>query len=360
VSAALLRRVVAARTALLLDPRTAFFGALTMRLRLEVSDEVPTAATDGARIVFNEEFCAPLSDSALRGLLVHEVMHVANGHPWRRDARDPKRWNIACDYAINGELVACGFELPAGGLLDPQYTGKPSEWIYDRLPAELPEEQPGGVLDASGDEDAPTEADWKVAVQQAAQVCAARGELPAGLKRFAEKAAAPRADWRSALLRFVQLAARDDYTWRRPAARYVSHGLYLPSLRSERMGRLAVAIDVSGSVDAVLLSQFAAELQSILDDCRPEAIDVLYCDARIQRRDSFGPGDSVQLEACGGGGTDFRPVFAELEDEQPVALVYLTDLYGTFPPHAPDYPVLWGVTDDAPTGAPFGELVAVQ
>ena len=65
----------------------------------------------------------------------------------------------------------------------------------------------------------------------------------------------------------------------------------------------------------------------------------------------------------GGGGTDFRPFFAELERAGAAAdngiAVYLTDGFGAFPPKPPNGPTLWVVT---PGGLPlekfpFGETV---
>lgn len=364
------KAVLQARAALVLD--SPFFGALALRLRLEEDASCDTAWTDGQSIGYNPEFVESLSAAQLVGLIAHEVMHVAAGHPWRRDGRDAKRWNIAADYTINGTLTDAGMQLPAGALLDAQYTGKGAEWIFDRLPAEgddgsgtgsggagEPEPSPAGeVRDAPTDDDAPTEAEWSQAVQQAANVAKARGSLPGALERFAAAAASPAVDWRAALARFVQLAAKNDYSWQRPNVRHLARGLYLPALRSEAMGRLAVAVDVSGSVDPVQLEQFAAEIRGIAEQCRPEAVDVLYCDSRVQKRETFEEGDRVELRACGGGGTDFRPVFEALAGEEPPAcLVYLTDLYGRFPDAAPEFPVLWAATSTAP--APWGERVAV-
>lgn len=370
--------VLQARAALVLD--SPFFGALALRLALEEDPSCDTAWTDGKRIGYNPEYVAQLRPSQLAGLLAHEVMHVASGHPWRRDGREAKRWNVACDYAINEALAASGFELPDGGLRDPQYAGKPSEWIYDRLPATAPDGSGSGaagaggsagdgpsapageVRDAPGPEDpgAPTEAEWKQAVQQAANVAKARGSLPGALERFAKEAAEPRVDWRSVLHRFAQSVARDDYTWRAPSARYLARGLYLPALRSEAMGRIAVAVDTSGSVDEVQLSQFAAEINAIAAELQPQGIDVLYCDRRINRRASFDAGEPVELQPCGGGGTDFRPVFEALQDDgaAPACLVYLTDLDGPFPTDPPGYPVLWAATSRRV--APFGETVRIS
>lgn len=365
-----MKSLLQARAALIYD--APFFGALALRLKLQEDPSCETAWTDGATIGYNPDFVASLSASELAGLLAHEVLHVAAGHPWRRDGRDAKRWNIACDYSINETLKASGFQLPGGALLDSQYAGKGSEWIYDRLPADDdgngsgsgsgngsgdPKPAPAGeVRDAPEDDGAPSEEEWRQAVQQAANVAKARGNLPGELDRFAKAAAAPAVDWKSVLARFAQQAAKADYTWRQPSTRYLARGLYLPALRSESMGRIAIAVDTSGSVDDVQLSQFSAEINAIAAELKPEAIDVLYCDRRINRRETFEAGDVVTLKPCGGGGTDFRPVFEALEaDDAPACLVYLTDLDGPFPSEAPAYPVLWAATSH--DVAPFGETV---
>ena len=363
--------VLSARTALVLD--SPFFGALALRLALQEDPTCDTAWTDGQSIGYNPAFIDSLTHPQLLGLLAHEVMHVASGHPWRREGRDAKRWNRAADYAINGTLQAAGFELPECGLLDPQYTGKSAEWIYDRLPAE-PQDGSGSGSGSGGNDpapagevrdapdpatkpEAPTEAEWREAVQQAAAVAEGRGELPGALRRFAKDAVAPAVDWRSVLHRFASETARADYSWTRPSARYLARGLYLPALYSVDMGRIVVAVDVSGSVDEVLLTKFAAELNAIASELRPAEVEVIYCDARVQGRESFLPGDTIELHACGGGGTDFRPVFDAVE-EAPACLVFLTDLYGRFPEEAPEYPVLWASTSRAT--APWGETVRVD
>lgn len=356
------RKILQARTALLYE--APFFGALALRLQLQEDASCDTAWTDGKSIGYNPEFVESLSHSELTALVAHEVMHVASGHPWRRSGRDPQRWNEAADYAINGELAAAGFTLGSDWLHDARYTGKGSEWIYDRLPESgedgsgAGDPQPGEVRDAPAEADAPTESEWQQAVQQAAQVAKARGHMSGSLERFAADAAQPSVNWRSVLQRFAQEAAKADYSWSRPSSRYLARGLYMPALHSTQLGRIAVAVDVSGSVDDVLLAQFSAEINAIARELQPAGIDVLYCDAAIQRRESFEQGDTVELRSCGGGGTDFRPVFGALEEDPPAFLVYLTDLYGAFPTEAPDYPVLWGATSDA--SAPFGELVRME
>lgn len=368
---------MAARTSLLLDQP--FFGVLALHLAIVEDTAAPTMWTNGQALGYNPAFVDTLTQDELTAVVAHEVMHCAAGHPWRRDNRDGRRFNVACDYAINGVLRDAGFKLPDSALLDSQYDGRWAEWIYDRLPQSpegegegdgtgtgtgtgQPSPQPGEVRDAPSDTSATSETEWQQLTKQAERVAQSQGKLPAGLRRGIDDLTAARVDWRSVLRRFIQELTNADYTWTRPNVRYLASGLYLPSLRSYACGRLVVAVDTSGSVDAVLLSRFGSELQAIVDDVQPSSVDVVYCDAHVQRVDTYGPHDVIALSAVGGGGgTDFRPVFAHVDDDgnPPAALIYLTDMYGTFPTAMPDYPVIW-CSSSTVDRAPFGDVVRCQ
>ncbi len=383
-----------------------FFGSLLMRLKMMPDPGVPTFRTDGRVIRYNEDFAGSLSDPELRGVLVHEVCHCAHGHLWRMGQRDPDGWNRATDYAINGMLDSFVTEertrfelqhgpgrfvepwaLPGGqnaGLLDHSFDGLSSEEIYARLPEPPP--SPSGTGNSSpsnsppapqsagspscgeieqpadNDPNAPTslEDEWKIAVTQAATVAKMRGELPASLARLVGELLEPKVPWRQVLREFIRALARDDYSWGRPNRRYLPQGVILPSLHSERMGRLAIAVDTSGSIDDHTLAEFQAEIQAALDECQPECVEVIYCDAAIKGVEEFQPGDAVRLDAKGGGGTNFQPVFDHIDqtDEPPVACIYLTDGDGRFPKTEPEYPVLWASTGRSEF--PFGQVVALK
>lgn len=382
-------RILKARMEVILT--APFFGSLLMRLKMIPDAGIPTFRTDGRVIRYNEEFADSLSDPELRGVLVHEVCHCAQGHLWRMGQRDPDRWNRAIDYAINGMLDSFVTEersrfeqqhgpgrfvepwaLPGGqnvGLLDHAFDGLSSEEIYGRLPESPPgngsANQPScGEIEqpAENEGNAPSslEDEWKIAVTQAATVAKMRGELPASLARLVGELLEPKVPWRQVLREFIRTLARDDYSWRRPNRRYLPQGVVLPSLHSERMGHLAIAVDTSGSIDDHTLAEFQAEIQAALDECQPECVEVIYCDTTINGIEEFQPGDAVHLTAQGGGGTDFRPVFEHLDqaDEPPVACIYLTDGHGRFPDSEPDYPILWASIDR--DFFPFGQLVAVK
>src|SRR5215469_755083 len=103
-------RIQKARTNLLLDHP--FFGTLLFRLGGHPCTSIETMATNGVSLFYNPGFIETLNAAELAGVLAHEVMHPALEHNTRRGDRDPKQWNMACDYAINPMLVDAGLTLP--------------------------------------------------------------------------------------------------------------------------------------------------------------------------------------------------------------------------------------------------------
>jgi predicted metal-dependent peptidase len=132
------------RTALLLDHP--FFGSLLFRLKGQECRSIPTMATDGVSLYYNPEFVDTQNSATLAGVLAHEVMYPALHHHVRRSERDSRRWNEACDYAINPLLLDAGLRLPDGILVDNRFREMSAEQIYNQLETEAQQE--------SGDEDA--------------------------------------------------------------------------------------------------------------------------------------------------------------------------------------------------------------
>jgi len=409
-----LARLQKARINLLLDEP--FFGSLMMQLKPVEDPKVPRFRTDGARLWFNPGYLDTLSDPQLRTVLAHEVMHPALLHPFRLGDRDLRTANIAADYAINNFLDQYNLDAQKRGetppfvwptkldgqsqptatpdvLLDHAYDDLSFEEIYAALTrkppggGQEPPQQSGGGQSApsqgqpqpgDGDGDGASspgefsagskdpaeaqteEAKWKVALKQAAVVAKSQGRLPAGMERFVTEFLDPQLSWKEILRTLITSAAKDDYTWTRPNRRYSGGGVILPSLHVPRLGKIVVAIDTSGSIGEKELNEFLAEVRAILFDCRPEKLVIVQCDAAVHEWIELDPFDEVDVKMKGGGGTDFRPVFDRIaaEPEPPNALVYLTDLYGSFPDQAPAYPVIWAANNDQ-TG-PFGETVHIK
>lgn len=358
-----------ARTSLLLDHF--FFGRLALYLKLVEEPAIPTLAVDGKHIFYNPDFVLTLPHNLVMSAIVHEIGHCMFDHIVRRGGRDPKLWNHAGDYVINDVIKDAGFDLGPGWLWNAKYKDMSAEHIYDLLKQEQDkngggEGPPGEALceirDASQSqaEMQETHMEWKIAISQAMDGAKKHGAVPKGMERFIEDVSQPKVNWREVLQRFINQVCKDDYVWSRPNRRYLAHGLYMPSLYSERMGEIAVVIDTSGSIDQPTLNAFGAEIQAIVASSRPTKTRVIYCDAAVNHVDEFTPDDSLEFKMHGGGGTDFRPPFKLIEDgeDRPVALVYLTDMYGTFPAAPPDFPVLWCATSDVV--GPFGDTLKIE
>lgn len=355
-----------------------FFGTLALRLKMVQDPSIETSVTNGATIRYNPEYVKEMPNGKIKGMLAHSVMHSAFLHHTRRGARDVSKWNKACDYAINPILEQAKFELPEGKFNDPQYAGMTAEHIYSLLPEEPGDQNPGQNPDPGGDggvEDSPNsqnqgssqsqehaeEAEWKIAVSQAAHVAKQQGKLPGDIERMLEELLEPVFPWKDILWRFATEKSNDDFSWKRGNRRFIGQGIYLPSrVSDDSMGIMVVVIDTSGSISQRELTEFGSEIAGIHRDVRPRILYVIYCDADIAHIDEFGSDDEVTFAAHGGGSTDFRPPFTWIEEQgiEPRALVYLTDGYGPFPEESM-FPVMWCINnhDVVP---PHGEHLVLE
>ena len=386
----LMERLTRARVQLVLDH--CFFGSLSVKLTNEFDPAIPTACTNGQRIRWNPTFLEGLSDAEVAGVMIHEILHVANGHQWRRDGREMGNWNIACDIAINPIVEAEHMTLPKGAIMpDPSQVNQAAEAIYATLPPSLDgtKGQPGGGDGAEGNdstengnvvgndpggcgevEDAPggpegaqeQKQEWEVAVAQAAAAAKSQGLLPAHIQRLVDSILDPKIPWSVMLRDFVERTARNDYNWAVPNRRYLQSGIILPSLVSEELPAIVIAVDTSGSIGQAELDAFASEVTGVLG-AYETTIHIVYCDAAVAHTETLTRADlPIKLKPHGGGGTDFRPVFEWVSKQglTPAALVYLTDGYGTFPAKAADYPTMWVMTTDQKAPAHLGQTVRMQ
>jgi predicted metal-dependent peptidase len=121
-----------------------------------------------------------------------------------------------------------------------------------------------------------------------------------------------------------------------------------------------VAVDTSGSVDEALLGTFLGEVNSMMQQYPNYEIDLITADVKIQSHKTFLPGELLDYEVSGGGGTDFRPVFEYIDQhiDYPTLLLYFTDGQGTFPQYEPSYDLLWIMPEAV--DVPFGEVVVLE
>ena len=210
------------------------------------------------------------------------------------------------------------------------------------------------------------EQEWQTAVAAGMAAAEAQGKLPANLKKVFGEILEPRVEWKDRVRALMMRAVgNDEYSWRRLDRRMIVRGIGAPGRIGYSCGVIVVGVDTSGSIYASpkTLEMFFAEMGGILEELNPDVIHVVWCDARVHRVNEVYDAQDLEMlraeGAPGGGGTSFVPVFDWITDEgvEPDALIYLTDLMGTFPGHQPEYPVIWGTIMDFPV--PWGEKVLI-
>ena len=366
-----LEKLTKARAGLVIS--SPFFASIALHLKLKEDIKCETAYTDSVVLGYNPSFIESLTVAEVKTLICHEVLHIAMLHPFRRQDRNHKRWNIACDYAINPILQNSGFTLPEGGLVTSEYSDLEAEKIYDMLPDIKDMHQDyvmiGDVRDYREKEAedgyqkqlAQQLQDIKVMLTQATLVAKAQGMMPGKLDRMINEILQPKLPWQEILSRFITEYACNDYNWKNPNKRYLYSDIYLPGVNSPTLGTIAVIIDTSGSVNQKELDIFASELKSILSSYPDTTIEVIYVDSKVANVQTLTLHE-LELQAKGGGGTDFRPGFEYIEKEtlNPSCIIYFTDGFCNSFPDEPDYPTLWAITSSMTFKPPFGEVISIS
>ena len=364
--------------------REPFIAAVMTRVKREVSESVPTAATNGSWCKYNPNFMDKCNDEQLFGLTLHESLHVVLMHMWRRDGRDPSLWNYANDAIINAYIKSRGYQLPDGGVSLSWVTeSMSSEEVYDKLKKDQQQQQgkggkgggsgdddgksPAGGFDGTGDlEDAVDEAtktDMEATIVAAAQMAKACGHGSAIIDRIIESVGAPKVRWQDVTRSMLTERAAADYTYLRPSRRFIGSGLYLPSLNTEALGGLAIGFDTSGSMGPRECNQIAAEIQAIVDDLCPAFVEVVYCDYEVTHVERFERDEPLNLKPKGGGGTRFQPVFEHFAQtgEQYCGMIFFSDMMGDLDECvAPEFPVIWADIGQSHPREPFGVRVEVS
>ena len=409
-------KLAAARTRLILEKP--FLGALVMHLPLKPADPkwCETTATDARNFYFNPDYIARLTLEQTQFVLAHEAMHCALSHFARRNHRQKHRWDVACDYAVNMILDEERMQGPENALMSATYRGLTAEEIYPLLHEDPPEKTQDMHLfdhdsnegsgegepqqqdegegrgeatqprEGDGDKPEPNDGEgdeprqagespspppppcdpgkldeqWKSRLAAAAQAARQAGKLSQSLMRLVDDLLAPQLPWRALLARYMMNAARDDYSFQRTSRR--EGAALMPRLHSQSVD-VVVVLDTSGSITRDELSEFLGEIDALKAQVRA-TVTLHACDDKL---DANGPwryamweNMTLPTEMSGGGGTDFRPVFAWVDSARlgPDLLIYFTDAEGRFPPREPAYPVIWLVKGKA--GVPFGTRIQLN
>ncbi len=339
---------------------SAFFTTVCFSLKFMWDETIPTAATNGTAIKINSKFFMSLNPEERVFLLIHESMHVAYLHMDRLQTRDPAKFNVAADHVINLMLIERGFQMPKVGLADPIYKGMSTEEVYNLLPAQDPSKtdmdiQPSDIPSEEL-EQAVQDILVRASIQSKMQNDKA-GSIPGEIQIFLDKLLDPKLPWNRILQKFLHSMSKNDYTFRKPNRRYFPDH-YLPSLYSEKLTNLAIAVDTSGSVSDTDFLRFISEIHCILRMMKPDKITLIQFDTGIKEVSQVRSVQELSKVAFSGrGGTRIEPVLQWANENKPQALLVFTDGHFRFSNEDTKTKTIWLIHDNKKFVAPFGKTI---
>jgi predicted metal-dependent peptidase len=357
-----------AKIALMSKTDSAFFTTICFSLKFKWEDKIPTAGTNGKDLYFSPKFFMELNAEERVFVLVHEAMHVAYMHvdKNRLGSRDPKKWNIAADHVINLQLIERGFKMPTGnhrGLADAKYKNMSTEQVYDLLPELKEEEYDGDVMFGEGSPEEQEQAMKEVqdiivrASIQSKMAGDKPGSIPGDIEIFLDRLLNPKLPWNRILQKYLHKYDKNDFTFKKPNRRFFpTH--YLPSLHSQALMDLAIAVDISGSVSDSDFNRFVTEIHSILKMMKPEKITLIQFDTAIHAVDKVrNVQELMKVKFSGRGGTDFHPVAQWVNKNKPQALMVFTDGEFNFYNEEAKTDVMWLIHDNKHFKPPYGKVI---
>lgn len=369
-----------------------FLGSIMSKLNFSWTEDIPTACTNGVRVLWNPHFFLRLPPKTRVFVLKHEIWHVAYLDPIRCGSRNPLVWNYATDIRINNNLTNEGETYEGLGFkpwLDHQYDGMSPEDIYDAIyPKGLdvlaqlygstswghdaPPDEPEGDLfpPDQPSEEFPEPIDkWQVlnnviAASQAAKMGSGAGDVPGEVETVLSRFLAPKLPWNQLLFNFFNEKSQQDYSFRKPNRRF--QDIYLPSLVEESGGldHLMFFGDVSGSVSDGEFIRYISEVKYIKDHFDPKMLTFVQFDTLIKSITTWDETQAFdEVIRKGYGGTDLRCVRQLILERRPTAVVVLSDLCcEPMQALAGEYqvPLLWVAVNNANAKVNEGKLIFMR
>jgi predicted metal-dependent peptidase len=387
-------------------------GGLALWVRHHDTPDVgaPVIVTDGFTLFYGRSF-EELTLPGQTGHVAHEVLHIALRHAQRFLALshligdvDLQLFNVCADAIVNSGLAHVGWlTLPEGSVfldrllatalgVDQAVERSLLEWDVERLYRAIDDRRDGkdgrrssvvrrlggengtDLLPRPDLESAPEAEAEEVRTWSERILRAHAGDgLHSMLRALLADVARIRTPWEQVLRTYLarSLAPRFDVSWSRPARSYIANQgragpnrrlPWTPSFRASRpVLRLAVIVDVSGSIDDDLMRRFSREIEAIARR-QGAGLVLVIGDDRVRHVECFdcGAADLSGIEFRGGGGTDFTPLLAAADEHRPDAVVVLTDLDGPAG-RPPRCPVIWAVPEaHSHRVQPFGRKLTLS
>jgi predicted metal-dependent peptidase len=395
-----LDKIAAARVWLLKEKP--FFGVLARALLVEPDESVRAFRLfSDDRLAVHPLVVLRTPFPSLCARLAHVALHAALGGFVRRGQREPGRWNLAHDLAIDPLVRGSGLplgvppppdDLPAGASAEEIFSSLPQsarpgdDWcdLCDVATSDPPPPEGVGAaapapLTTTVDDQARALA-WRMRLSTAMQEELASGgktwgDIPSWIDEMIRATVEPPPDWTVILQRSVSNLTRTDRTWLRPSRRmsalaHLQGGwpdtVTMPGRKVVLAGQLVAVVDTSGSIDETILPRFLGAVASAAAAEGIEEVRLMQADAEVTSDEMRTPAELLteNIEIRGRGGTSFVPALSRLIEEsrrkvERFSVVYLTDLEGMLPRtrDARCLDVLWVVPRKPRRQPPFGTVV---
>jgi predicted metal-dependent peptidase len=365
--------------------RNALFAQLSgvaMVGRIEITDRLPTAATNGRDEYYNPDFVLAQNRKQLRYVRIHENLHKMLKHCVEyKDVckRYPKLSNVAMDHVINLiiEEIDPNFTWVERPTVEPCVDTKYKGWGFLRVLRDLidqgDEESGEGGFDEhlfdELDDDEMEETGRRVdeAGRQGkilAEKLAGNGK---GGGRLDLNATKRTTEWRQHLREFFDTICKGDEHSRfvPPNKRFAPLGILLPSHFSYNKGEIIIAGDTSGSMGPIYPILFG-EIAQIAQTVIPDALRVIWWDTSVCGEQLFKPDEyhsiATLMKPRGGGGTTPQCVVKYIAEKQykPRAVIWLTDGYLDGNNAVVPCAALWGIVDNESFVPPQGKAIHIK
>ncbi|MCM1245010.1 MAG: VWA-like domain-containing protein [Roseburia sp.] len=357
-------------------------------------------ACDGGYLYFSPEQLLRVfkkNPKFLSRAFLHTTLHCVFSHLWLRAGRERARWDAACDIMVELVIDQMGKDC----------TRRPLSWLRKKTYDELEKEK---IVSAAGiyrylgklpeeyfeelrrefftdshqywpeqENETPQAAQarqmWDKISRQSRMEMEKRGREPdEGEELLAKelKSQKSQRSYREFLRKFAVLREEvhcdpDEYDMN-----YYTYGLrvygnmpLLEPLESREVMKIqefVVVLDTSYSTDGELVKNFLRETFGILTQAdsffRKCHIRILQCDDAVRMDEKVTDTEDMErllsrFTLAGGGGTDFRPAFAYIDElrrsgemKQLQGVLYFTDGKGIYPSGRPDYDTAFLFLDD--------------
>ena len=349
-----------------------FYGDILMQVPFVEDKQIPTAATNGKTIWYNEKFLSGLSTGEKNFVLLHEVFHILLRHGVRNaDAkRDKDIWNIACDIIVNDMLVKLQrkmndfnipFQMPSTATYIYIELDETAENLYEKIKADNANknqnskklkvrmqysakifresqtkelEIPSDIrtFDLSQEEinrnDQILQGMIRASIQKNRDTMGSY-YVPSEIYRLVDSR---KLDWRRMLKDFLSQEIGDDSSYTTPERKYLHMDMILPghSLTEETLEEIWAFVDSSGSINHNEMDQFLTQLYRISREFKC-IFNICYWDTsvtnvykKIRRTE-----DILTCIPHSFGGTDINCVYDWIHKNKvkPDVMLILTDGY---------------------------------